>query len=131
MTYFPTGPKREYKPKPVDADDDQVLTHTELNMIGDDIEVLLGGYLPIEVTVSRAITTADTQKSLWFNTGSLAIGKDLEVHVGDSDGFDFVGGAGANVIGQITGSTTEGDTVGLRRLADASFGLIGEVYKVI
>ena len=142
MTYFPTGPKREYKPKPVDADDDQVLTHTELNMIGEDIEGLLSGYLPIEVTGDRAITTADTQKALWFkgigslltltvNTGSLAIGKDLEVHVGDSDGFDFVGGAGANVIGNITGSTTESDTVGLRRLADASFGLIGEVYKVI
>ena len=116
-------------------------------VISDKIIALEGGksdntYLPVEVTASRAITTADTQKALWFkgigslliltvNTGSLAIGKDLEVHVGDADGFDFVGGAGANVIGNITGSTTEGDTVGLRRLADASFGLIGEVYKVI
>ena len=102
----------------------------------------LNTYLPVEVTGDRAITTADTQTALWFkgigslltltvNTGSLAIGKDLEVHVGDADGFEFVAGVGANLIGQITGSTTVSDTVGLRRLADASFGLIGEVYKVI
>ena len=47
MTYFPTGPKRQYKPKPVDADDDQVLTHTELNMIGNDIEAIQDGTVTI------------------------------------------------------------------------------------
>lgn len=66
-----------------------------------------------------------------INTGALLVGQSITVNIGDSDGIDFVAGGGVNVIGVITGSTTVFDTVMIIRLPDASFGLTGEVYKVM
>ena len=64
-----------------------------------------------------------------INTGSLNVGEAFEINIGDSDGVDIVG-SGVNIFGAITGSTTVGDSVLVRRISDDSFGLIGEVYKV-
>jgi len=65
-----------------------------------------------------------------INTGSLSVGEAFEINLGDADGVDIVGGAGVNIFGAITGSTTLGDSVLVRRITDNSFGLTGEVYKV-
>jgi hypothetical protein len=65
-----------------------------------------------------------------INTGALNVGEAFEVNIGDADGVDVVGGIGVNVFGIITGSTTVGDSLLIRRITDNSFGLTGEVYKV-
>jgi hypothetical protein len=65
-----------------------------------------------------------------INTGALVVGEAFEVNIGDADGVDVVGGVGVNIFGAITGSTTVGDSILVRRISDSSFGLTGEVYKV-
>jgi len=65
-----------------------------------------------------------------INTGSLNVGEAFEINIGDADGVDVIGGIGVNIFGAITGSTTLGDSLLVRRLPDNSFGLTGEVYKV-
>ena len=39
---YPSGEKKKYKDKPVDADDDQVFFHTDANLISHKIEALEG-----------------------------------------------------------------------------------------
>ena len=66
-----------------------------------------------------------------ITAGCLSIGASFEVNVGDADGIEFSAGVGTNLFGTITGSTTVGDTVAVRRVLNDSFGLTGEVYKII
>ena len=65
-----------------------------------------------------------------INTGSLNVGEAFEINVGDTNGVDVIAGVGVNIFGLITGSTTRGDSLLVRRIPDNSFGLTGEVYKV-
>ena len=68
--------------------------------------------------------------SLRLTLGSLNVGEAFEINIGDADGVDVIGGVGVNIFGNITGSTTVGDSLLVRRLPDDSFSLTGEVYKV-
>jgi len=65
-----------------------------------------------------------------INTRTLNIASDgcefIQIDTGD---ITLVAGPGVNLIGLNIGSFSQGDGVGLRRLNDNSFGLIGEVYK--
>ena len=65
-----------------------------------------------------------------LEVGALVVGQAFEINIGDADGVDVIGGVGVNIFGNITGSTTVGDSLLVRRLPDDSFSLTGEVYKV-
>ena len=54
---YPSGEKKKYKDKPVDADDDQVFFHTDANLISDKIEAL-------ESNTSNIDNTSDADKPL-------------------------------------------------------------------
>jgi hypothetical protein len=106
--------------------------------------VLKSNKATIQVSIAsttKTVATTDSETSfnlfgagalsVWtLDVGSLIVGEGFEVNLGDADGISFVAGAGANINGLIAGSTTLGDAVFVRRLADDIFGLTGEVYKI-
>jgi len=91
-------------------------------------------------TASITLTSNSADRSINIYAGQLVtvtigtaavleVGEGFEVNVGDAFGFVFDVGS-ENLFGIITGSTTVGDSVFIRRLPDDSFGLTGRVYKV-
>jgi len=66
-----------------------------------------------------------------IKTGTLIIGsKGCEFVQADTGDVTLIAGPGVNLIGITMGAYSPGDSVGLRRLNDDSFGLTGEIYKV-
>ena len=86
------------------------------------LDILSDGIIYTQSKVS--VTTATV------NTGALSINATCEIIQGEIGDINLVAGAGVNFIGLVLGTSSQGDSISLRRLNDNSFGLTGEVYKI-